>query len=476
MSIAKYEQKEFCGKIIRQRLSDGYLNATDMCKANGKFYGHYIDNNQTKEYLNELSSDIGIPISELIEIKRGGVANQQGTWVHPYISIHLSQWLSPKLAVLISKWVFRYINGDLTLIDEIKQNNQLVNRELESIKKQLEKKEKLLLAKDKDFLLIQNKILQLKEKVENNEIYEKTGHIYFATSKLYDANNQYRFGFTEKLNSRMQKYQDGRAKNDELYYKFTHYCAKPKLLETIIRDILKHFRDMVNKDFYVLKWNLLVKYIKQVCDSYDRHFIDPYNELVHSNLSDEEDTSTMKQSILLEHIFNDPPKFVKEKYHTETIERKDNIQIANHEPIANNITNNITININIEKFEDLTKEAIYELKQKITDQWCKSEYFINMYDLLGFSKIPYKLDKEYRKNFKSKMKTRGLRKAKNQIDLGKDFCLVPQKVNGSKLPTDVPYFSLNGIKKYKDHKLTGVTESNKLNKILYFENKLYIKP
>jgi hypothetical protein len=52
-----YEQREFCGQLIRQRVSDGYLYATDMCKANGKLYGNYIDTNPTRAFLKELSID-----------------------------------------------------------------------------------------------------------------------------------------------------------------------------------------------------------------------------------------------------------------------------------------------------------------------------------------------------------------------------------------------------------------------------------
>jgi hypothetical protein len=42
---------------------------------------HYKDN---KEFLEELSTDIGIPISGIIQIAKGGNdKNNQGTWVHP---------------------------------------------------------------------------------------------------------------------------------------------------------------------------------------------------------------------------------------------------------------------------------------------------------------------------------------------------------------------------------------------------------
>ncbi len=51
---------------IIARSSDGYINATQMCKAGGKLFGHYKENNQTKAYLQALSMSIGIPIDLLL--------------------------------------------------------------------------------------------------------------------------------------------------------------------------------------------------------------------------------------------------------------------------------------------------------------------------------------------------------------------------------------------------------------------------
>lgn len=93
------------GVLISQRVQDGYFNATAACSAARKSWAHYLENASTKAYLKELSSDIGIPISELIQSFRGGDPRQQGTWVHPDVAIHLGQWLSPKFAVLVTRWV-----------------------------------------------------------------------------------------------------------------------------------------------------------------------------------------------------------------------------------------------------------------------------------------------------------------------------------------------------------------------------------
>jgi len=97
--------REFNGKQIEQRGDDGYMDATAMCKANKKQWGHYWANKTTQEFLTELASVIGIPMTGLVQIKQGGKSGEQGTYVHPRVATHLAQWCSPKFAVVVSGWV-----------------------------------------------------------------------------------------------------------------------------------------------------------------------------------------------------------------------------------------------------------------------------------------------------------------------------------------------------------------------------------
>lgn len=106
---------------INQRAIDGYINATAMCKAAGKQFAHYFHLHGTKAYLDALSSDIGITISELVQIIKGGVPELQGTWVHPYVAVNLAQWLSPKFAVQVSKWVYDWVGGRGNLPDHVRR-------------------------------------------------------------------------------------------------------------------------------------------------------------------------------------------------------------------------------------------------------------------------------------------------------------------------------------------------------------------
>ncbi len=111
--------RDFHGAVIRQRSNDGFLNATDMCKSVGKQFNDYRRLKSTKEFLEELSDFViknpvtGIPVTEqnqqLIQIVQGGTPENQGTWVHPYVSINLAQWCSPRFAVLVTGWTFELL-------------------------------------------------------------------------------------------------------------------------------------------------------------------------------------------------------------------------------------------------------------------------------------------------------------------------------------------------------------------------------
>ena len=86
---------------ISKRESDGWVNLTQMCKANGKLLGHFLALKSTKAYFQAIESDIGKTISEIIEVKKGGDPKLQGSWGDPEIAILLAQWILFVLSVLI---------------------------------------------------------------------------------------------------------------------------------------------------------------------------------------------------------------------------------------------------------------------------------------------------------------------------------------------------------------------------------------
>ncbi len=67
--------QELQDSIIEQRAEDGYINATAMCKAAGKKMNDYTRLSTTSAYLEELSADTGIPVTELLQVVQGRSAN-----------------------------------------------------------------------------------------------------------------------------------------------------------------------------------------------------------------------------------------------------------------------------------------------------------------------------------------------------------------------------------------------------------------
>jgi KilA-N domain len=104
-----YVQRDLAGQPVRQRAKDGYFDATAMCVAASKLFGHWKTNDGTQALLEAFSADIGIPISELIQSLKGGP--NRGTWIHPKVAVSLAMWLSPQFHVKVCHWVYEEMVG-----------------------------------------------------------------------------------------------------------------------------------------------------------------------------------------------------------------------------------------------------------------------------------------------------------------------------------------------------------------------------
>ena len=110
-------------KIAEIRQSDGYINATAMCKAGNKFWADYDRLTSTKAYINELCAYMGIPIMNLVKCTVGG--DHSGTWIHYRLAMDLARWISPKFAVQVDKLVIRYLSGEVTTEESINASKEM---------------------------------------------------------------------------------------------------------------------------------------------------------------------------------------------------------------------------------------------------------------------------------------------------------------------------------------------------------------
>lgn len=99
------------GSLIQQRASDGFINATAMCKAAGKEWSGYRRLDSTTEFLAALEGSLQIHRDVIVQSIISGPNEHRGTWIHPQVAIHLAQWLSAEFAVRVSEWVYDWMLG-----------------------------------------------------------------------------------------------------------------------------------------------------------------------------------------------------------------------------------------------------------------------------------------------------------------------------------------------------------------------------
>jgi hypothetical protein len=136
---------------IQARASDGYINATQLCKAGGKFFANWYQLDSTKAYLKVVSEQTEIPIIPeignpitgntcLISIVKGGNdRGAQGSWVHPDVATQLAQWISPLFAFRVSRWVREILTTGHASFDP-RSNEELIRLQMELQREQEERK------------------------------------------------------------------------------------------------------------------------------------------------------------------------------------------------------------------------------------------------------------------------------------------------------------------------------------------------
>ena len=65
------------------------LKKFGITEENKKFASWYRTKT-TKDFIKALSSEVQINTSDLVQAKKGGTREEQGTWVHPHVAINFA--------------------------------------------------------------------------------------------------------------------------------------------------------------------------------------------------------------------------------------------------------------------------------------------------------------------------------------------------------------------------------------------------
>ena len=113
------------GMVIEVDPVTSMVNATQMCQAGGKLYAHYSSTAEMTEFVQTLSSNIGIPIFDLVRTKPG---HNGGTVVHRRVAMYLAQRISPLFNVQVTGYL-----DELLLTGRVELGKEKTPEELDAI-------------------------------------------------------------------------------------------------------------------------------------------------------------------------------------------------------------------------------------------------------------------------------------------------------------------------------------------------------
>ena len=231
---------------ITSRPIDHYVNATQLCQAGGKLFKDWFRLESTKELINELSADGGILPSAFVETKRGGNnKTDQGSWIHPDLSIQLAQWISPKFAIQVSKWVRTLFNKGSVEID--------LNL--------LREKERDIRIKDHLIKELKTVCLSKQSRVE----YPEKNVIYLLTTEDHLKRRTYIIGKAKNLTNRLGTY-NKTCDHTVVYYKECKGEDDMDTAETMVLSKLRDYREKANRDRFILPEDKEISFFIGVID------------------------------------------------------------------------------------------------------------------------------------------------------------------------------------------------------------------
>ncbi len=135
------------GTNITFQLGNGdvMVNATEMAKPFNKRAVDWLNNQQTSDFITELSKVRNLTLADLVIVRKGG--NNSGTWFHEDIALEFSRWLSPAFAIWCNdriKELGRYgFTATPQKLEEMINNPDLVIGLATELKKEREEKAQL---------------------------------------------------------------------------------------------------------------------------------------------------------------------------------------------------------------------------------------------------------------------------------------------------------------------------------------------
>ena len=157
------------------------VNATEMAKAfPGKFIADWNRLKSTKEFLNTLSSIMGIPTSQLIISRKGNTSlYDQGTWMHEDVAIEFARWLNPVFAVWCNKKIKEILINGYSVLGNSREAFERAYQDIQ---------DKLSQVEQENYQLKQSLDTQKAAESFCNAVFQKSENLYTMTDIVKGLN------------------------------------------------------------------------------------------------------------------------------------------------------------------------------------------------------------------------------------------------------------------------------------------------
>lgn len=96
--------------------SNGYINATSLCKIYGKKFFHWKENSSTENLCSVLEKELNLKRDEFIITVMFGKKFFKGSYVHPKLIIPIAAWTSPDLVLPLCDIIVEFNTMEKTTI------------------------------------------------------------------------------------------------------------------------------------------------------------------------------------------------------------------------------------------------------------------------------------------------------------------------------------------------------------------------
>ena len=119
VEVLNVQHSRFVAEIIK---GNARVNLTMMSKPFGKEKKSvfWLRTKESIDYINALSEVQKCTTADLLQVRKGGTQETQGTWCNDYrIALRYAQWLSPEFSIAVDDMLLKMMFGDAVMAEVI---------------------------------------------------------------------------------------------------------------------------------------------------------------------------------------------------------------------------------------------------------------------------------------------------------------------------------------------------------------------